>query len=137
MYQIVVDYQPPESDSKIVREGIVAYNTENLGEKPKPFSIFLKNKNGDVMGGVSAWIYSESIYIYIVWIDKKLRSKGYGTKLLKAAETEALDNGCRYSTLDTFGFQAEGFYLKNGYKHLGEIKNYLFDHPRIFLRKKL
>ncbi|TIE22137.1 N-acetyltransferase, partial [Legionella pneumophila] len=52
-------------------------------------------------------------------------------------EAEAVKRGIPASTLDTFSFQAEGFYLKQGYKHLGTIKNYLEGHDRIYLRKQL
>ena len=61
----------------------------------------------------------------------------YGTKLLKAVENEAYKLGCRYSTLDTYSFQSEEFYLKNGYRRLGEIKNYYLHYSKIFLRKEL
>ena len=57
--------------------------------------------------------------------------------VVDAAEQEAIKNGCIFSTLDTFDFQAEVFYKKCGYECMGEIKNYFFDHSRIFLRKKL
>jgi len=72
-----------------------------------------------------------------LWIEQNSRSQGYGSELLKVAEQEGIKYGCLYSTLDTFSFQAEEFYLKNGYQRIGEIPNYLFEHSRIFLRKKL
>ena len=65
------------------------------------------------------------------------RNQGYGTKLLTVAENEAHKLDCSYSTLDTWNFQAEEFYLKNGYERLGEIKNYYLHHSKIFLRKNL
>lgn len=65
------------------------------------------------------------------------RKQGYGKKLLDAAEQEAIKNGCIFSTTDTFDFQAEEFYLKNGYERMGEIKKYWYDHSRIFFRKNL
>jgi hypothetical protein len=39
--------------------------------------------------------------------------------------------------VDTWDFQAEEFYLKNGYERIGELKNYWHGHSKIFLRKKL
>jgi hypothetical protein len=42
--------------------------------------------------------------------------------LLYTAEQEAIKNGCVFSTVDTWDFQAEEFYLKNGYERIGEIK---------------
>lgn len=39
--------------------------------------------------------------------------------------------------LDTFDFQAEEFYLKNGYTAIGEIENFPKGHKRIYFSKKL
>jgi GNAT superfamily N-acetyltransferase len=137
MYKIIVDYAPSESDNAIVKEGIIAFNANILGEREKAFSIFLKNDLGKVLGGLQAFLGSESIYIDILWIEKQFQKQGYGTKLLDAAEREAIKNGCIFSVLDTWDFQAEKFYLKKGYERIGEIKNYWLGHSRIFLKKNL
>lgn len=66
-----------------------------------------------------------------------LQKQGYGKKLLDEAEQEAIKNGCVFSAVDTFDFQAEEFYLKNGYKRVSELKNCWFGHSKFFLRKNL
>lgn len=137
MYKITVDYSPSETDNDIVREGLIATYASIVGERDRPFSIFLKNASEKVFGGIQAFLDKESVYIEILWVDKDLRNQGYGKKLLHAAEQEGIKNGCAFATLDTYDFEAEGFYLDNGYEHLGEIKNYWSGHSRIFLRKKL
>lgn len=53
---------------------------------------------------------SEAIYIEALWIEESLRKQGYGKKMLAAAEREAIENGCRFSLVDTWDFQAEEFY---------------------------
>jgi predicted acetyltransferase/predicted GNAT family acetyltransferase len=137
IYKVAVDYQPTEADNAVVREGIVAFNEHILGERDKTFSIFLKNDLGKIFGGTQAFMGTESIYIDVLWVEATLQKQGYGTKLLNAAEQEALKNGCIFSLVDTWDFQAEGFYLKSGYKRIGEIKNYWLGHSKIFLRKNL
>ncbi|MCX6994429.1 MAG: hypothetical protein NTY13_01095, partial [Chlamydiae bacterium] len=54
-----------------------------------------------------------------------------------AAETEAIKNGCIFCLVGTWDFQAEEFYLKNGYERISELKNYWLGHSKIFLRKNL
>src|SRR3984957_12694286 len=137
MYKLVVDYAPAEADNAVVREGIIAFNESILGERDKAFSIFLKNDSGKVFGGIQAFLDTESVYIDVLWVEGNLQKQGYGTKLLDAAEREAIKNGCIFSLVDTWDFQAEEFYLKNGYERIGEIKNYWHGHSKIFLRKKL
>jgi GNAT superfamily N-acetyltransferase len=137
MYRIVVDYDPSQADNAVVTEGIIASNEKIIGERDKEFSIFLKNDSGKVFGGIQAFRDTESVYIDILWVEESLQKRGYGTKLLGAAEQEAIKNGCKFSLVDTWDFQAEEFYLKNGYERIGEIKNYWHEHSKIFLRKKL
>jgi len=137
MYKVVVDYTPSEADNAVVTEGITASIENIVGERDKAFSIFLKNDSGKVFGGIQAFLDTESVYIDVLWVEESLQKQGYGTKLLGAAEREAIENGCTFSLVDTWDFQAEEFYLKNGYERIGEIKNYWHGHSKIFLRKKL
>lgn len=137
MYKIVVDYEPTEADNFVVREGIIASNEEIIGERDTEFSIFLKDDKQKVFGGIQAFLGTESIYIDVLWVEKNLQKQGYGTKLLKAAEQEAIKKGCRFSLVDTWDFQAEEFYLKKGYERIGELKNYWLGHSKIFLKKIL
>jgi len=134
---VVVDYAPTEADNAVVREGIIAFNESVVGERDKTVSIFLKNELGKVFGGIQAFLGTESLYIDVLWVEGNLQKQGYGTKLLDAAEQEAIKNGCKFITVDTWDFQAEGFYLKNGYERIGELKNYWLGHSKIFLKKIL
>jgi GNAT superfamily N-acetyltransferase len=135
--QIKVDYNASDKDKQAIRAGIVAFNESIIHETVKGFSVILKDNHDKIYGGLLAWLHSESVYIDVLWVDESVRHHQYGTKLLLAAEEEARKQGCIYSTVDTFSFQAEPFYVKSGYQRLGEIKNYLFQHSKIFLRKDL
>jgi len=137
-YKIIVDHTPSQADKDAVAEGLVVEYERLMGQsRDKEFSVFLKNDSGEILGGIQAQFDSESVYLETLWVDQKLRNQGYGTKLINAAEQEAVKHGCVFSTLDTWDFQAEDFYLKNGYKPMGEIKKYWREHSRIFLRKVL
>ena len=137
-YKIIVDHEPDQADNDALMEGLITcYEREMNETKDKEFSVFLKNDLGEICGGIQAHYDAESVYVEVFRVDEILRKKGYGKKLLNAAELEAKENGCIFSTLDTWDFQAEGFYLKNGYERIGEIKKYWREHSRIFLRKAL
>jgi ribosomal protein S18 acetylase RimI-like enzyme len=137
MYKVIVDHTPSHSDNDVVKEGLIKSYEAQFGERDKELSVFLKNDLGKVFGGMQAMFDSEAIYIEALWIEDNLRKQGYGRKLLAAAEEEAVKNGCRFSLVDTWDFQAEEFYLKNGYEKIGELKNYWHGHSKLFLRKKL
>ena len=55
----------------------------------------------------------------------------------RAAEQEALARGCRGVYLDTFSFQAPGFYRKQGYTEFGELEGIPPGHSHYFFRKLL
>jgi hypothetical protein len=52
-------------------------------------------------------------------------------------EAEASKRGCEYCWLDTFSFQAPGFYEKYGYTRFGELGEYPRGHKRFFYTKKI
>lgn len=137
MYKIIVDHDPSIQDNKILLEGVYNSHKHIVGEPDKSFSIFLKDETGKIFGGIEASFDKESVYINLLWVEDTLRNKGYGKQLIEAAEEEGRQNGCIYSMTDTWDFQAEEFYLKCGYERIGEIKNFWFDHSKIFLRKVL
>ena len=137
MYKVIVDHNPSHSDNDVVKEGLIKSYEAQFGERDKELSIFLKNDSGKVFGGIQAMFDSEAIYIETLWVEENLRKQGYGKKLLAAAEREAIKNGCRFSLVDIWDFQAEKFYLKNGYEKIGELKNYWHGHSKLFLRKTL
>jgi hypothetical protein len=55
---------------------------------------------------------------------------------MASAEARALERGCHSAWVDTFSFQAPGFYPKLGYQAFGEL-DYPPGHKRIFLQKRL
>ena len=119
-------------------EGLISFNEHVTGEpRDKEFSVFLKNNRNDIFGGIQAHFDTKTVYIKILWINENIRLQGYGRELLCVAEQEAVKNGCLFSISETLSFQAEEFYLKNGYKCIGEIKRYWHKHSLIFFRKKL
>ncbi|HAT1887568.1 TPA: GNAT family N-acetyltransferase [Legionella pneumophila] len=135
--ELVVDPKLLEQQDKIIRDGIINFNAPFTGAKPERYSIYVKDNDGHIIGGSIVYVHKNSIYVDVLWVSEEYRGMGIGAELLRSIEAEAIKRGISESTLDTFSFQAEGFYLKQGYKHLGTIKNYLVGHDRIFLRKKL
>jgi hypothetical protein len=53
------------------------------------------------------------------------------------AEREAMARRCRNAWLDTFEFQARGFYERLGYSCFGELKDYPKGFSRYFMKKAL
>ena len=129
-----------ENIKKIV-DGINEYN---LSKVPPISNIWTrlefiaKDENGIEIGGILAGLgYWNGFEINILWVKEEYRKKGIGTQILKHAEKIAIEKGAKISMLDTFDFQAEKFYLKNGYKPIGEMKGFPKGHRRIYFSKEL
>lgn len=132
-----LDCNPTPSDIFVIQKGITRFNNEKLGVIDKEFCIYLRDDAGTIRGGIFAVSDSYSIYIILLWMEDELRNKGYGSKLMQAAEDEAIKRNCTNSYVDTFSFQAEEFYRKCGYQPIGIINKAAFDYSRIFFKKSL
>ena len=127
------------------RQIVNSINQYNLNKVPAvlqenwiPIEYVVKNAEDQVIGGILAGIgYWAGLEIKILWVHEDYRQQGLGTKLLQKAEQEAITQGAILSSLDTFDFQAEQFYLKNGYQEFGRLANFPEGHQRIYLSKKL
>ena len=138
--ELTIEPCEKENIKKIV-DGINEYN---LSKVPAISDIWTrlefvaKDENGIEIGGILAGLgYWNGLEINILWVKEEYRKKGVGTRILKHAEKIAIEKGARISMLDTFDFQAEKFYLKNGYKPIGEMKGFPKGHRRIYFSKEL
>ena len=100
-------------------------------------SLLLRDADGQVVGGLQgrtvwSWLYTENLAV-----PPALRGAGWGTRLLAAAEAEARARGCIGARLDTYTFQARGFYEKQGYRVVGEIPDCPPGETRFTMIKRL
>jgi GNAT superfamily N-acetyltransferase len=126
---------------KTIIDGINEYNLSKvpaLSNVWTPLEYVVKNEAGIEIGGLLSGInYWNGLEIKILWVKDEHQGRGVGTHILKYVEKIAIEKGAIVSMLDTFDFQAEGFYLKNGYKPIGEINNFPSGHKRIYFSKEL
>ena len=91
---------------------------------------------GQVVGGVSAWSMGPELHVDMLAVDEGSRRKGVGTRLLERVEEQARRDGCTVASVDTFSFQAPGYYPAHGYEE--EFRRRLDDgSERIYFSKKL
>lgn len=132
-YQIVKADQP---EWAIIGGGVHNYNIQKAGDdNGQTFCFVLQGADQEVVGGVIGATHWDWFYLDLMWIKEELRGKGYGKRLLKHAEDEARNQGARKAYLDTFSFQAPGFYKKYGYEVFGELRNFPEGHQRYYLTK--
>jgi len=71
-----------------------------------------------------------------LWVTTELRGRGFGTRLLDAAEAIAAARGCRGAWLGTFDFQAKAFYERRGYHLFAELPDFPAGHRHFHLAKR-
>jgi GNAT superfamily N-acetyltransferase len=103
----------------------------------RPVAIFLRDADNAVAGGLIGNTWGAWLHVRHLWIAERLRHRGYGSRLLRAAEEEATAAGCRGAFLDTFSFQARPFYERHGYECFGELRDHPPGHSHYFMRKLL
>ena len=134
-YAIVYSDKP---EWGVIGPAISAYNTQQAGDDSAHGLCFvLKAPDQEIVGGVIGATYWDWFHLDLMWVIEELRGRGYGHRLLALAEDEARRRGAKHVFLDTFSFQAPGFYEKYGYQVFGELRDFPAGHQRYFLAKQL
>jgi GNAT superfamily N-acetyltransferase len=136
--RIESDPHAAESLKQAVTDHLDTYNVGVTGlTEYSPVNLFLRDGGEEVLGGLLGAIWGGVLYVRILWVARALRGQGHGQQLLQAAERRAIERGCRHVFLDTFSFQAPGFYLKQGYEIYARADDWPVGHAHYFLRKGL
>lgn len=136
--RMVSDPHASESLKQTVVDHLDTYNVAVTGfGEYSPVNFFLRDQGDEVVGGLLAAAWGGVLFVRILWVAEALRGRGYGRRLLEAAEQRAAERGCRQVFVDTFTFQAPGFYEKLGYEIYARAEDWPVGHAHCFLRKKL
>lgn len=123
---------------EIIGGGISAFNQQQAGEDhAKNLCIVLKAPDGEIVGGAIGATFWDWFHLDLMWIKEELRGKGFGSRILLEAEAEARLRGAKHVFLDTFDFQAPGFYKRYGYEVFGALPEFPAGHTRFFMKKEL
>lgn len=99
------------------------YNYGFVGEYPEQQYIRLnaKDESGRLLGGLRGFVFLYWLNIEVLFVEEDMRGTGLGSRLLAGAERQAIALGAQNARLDTFEWQARGFYLKHGYEEYARI----------------
>ena len=137
-YTIHIETKPDNNDVRVLLNGIHDHNTQHSGGGEAQYlSIFLRDENGGVVGGVYGWTAYGWLRIDVLWVQEDLRGQGFGKQLLAEAEAEGIRRGCQFATLDSFSFQAPEMYKKLGYVEFAVLDKIAGNQTWHFLKKDL
>ena len=120
----------------ILKQGLRGFNQNILGESGSHFRI-VATDNGDVVGGLIIEKCSDAFYIKTLWVNESYRKAGIASKLIEMLTKKALSDKIYKIFTNTYGFQAQSFYEKQGFNVISTVPNYILGHDKIYLKKKL
>ncbi len=133
---IVAD--PDDAIRDAILAPLVAHNESMVGPTERhTLAIVLRDDAGAVAGGLWGLTGYRWLFVQYLVVPVQARGLGQGRALMLAAEDEARRRGCVGIWLDTFSFQARGFYEKLGYAVVGQIDDFPPGEARFFLSKRI
>jgi GNAT superfamily N-acetyltransferase len=122
---------------RAIVKGLVAYNAAAAGKfNHRPLTVTIREQ-GEIVAGLAAETFWGWMFVSLLWVSDAYRGHGYGSALMVTAETEARNRGVRNVYLDTFSFQAPGFYKKLGYREFARLDEFPAGHCRVWMTKAL
>lgn len=114
-----------------IEQSLRAYNSQSSKYMTQEFGSInlgyrVSDENNKIVGGVYGYaICNQSWFsLDILWVDPDYRGKDIGTELIKNLERDIREiKTCETIKVETWDFQAKDFYLKMGYKIVGEVPN--------------
>lgn len=136
--RVCTEAQASTADVEWVIQKMTAFNQAGSGGLDyAPLQLFLRDETGRLYGGLLGWTLWSWLHIDSLFVEKSLRGQGHGLRLLRAAERVATARGCTLAEVDTFNFQAKGFYEKAGYHVFGSLPGIGGRFERFYLSRKL
>lgn len=141
-YQISYTAQADNQAHEQLRSQLRSYNDSRSpqhrairAEGGQPLELYLRDDAGTLLGGLVAETLWGWLAVDLLLVSEQLRGQGYGRRLLQQAEQIAQARGCTRVHLTTFSFQAPNFYIKQGYRIVGQLDDYPPGMAYYWLRK--
>jgi GNAT superfamily N-acetyltransferase len=137
MAELEVTDAPATADVEALLSALIAFNEPYLGQRDaRPLAVIVRGE-GRLISGLSGMTARGFLSVELFWVAPDRRGLGLGSRVLQAAEAEARRRGCHSAYLDTFDFQARGFYERHGYRMFGELAGFPGGHRRLYMAKHL
>lgn len=85
------------------------------------FSYHIEEK-GEIVAGIVAESVGDTVEVAYLFVEEACRGRGLGKALLERVEAAAREAGMRRVLLNTYSFQAPGFYGRLGYREVLKLE---------------
>ncbi|WP_026252383.1 GNAT family N-acetyltransferase [Streptomyces sp. PsTaAH-124] len=112
-------------DANTAASSMLAALRTSPGAHELPLHLWAMDESGALAGGLVGHTWATWLHITYLWVDDRHRGAGLGSHLLRRAERIARDQrDCCAARLETWDFQAPGFYRRHGYKVICALPDY-------------
>lgn len=109
--------RPEAADLAVIDAGLDRFNEAAAPlHEVRPLACFARDAQGGVIGGAVGRRWGAVGELQQLWLPEALRGRGWGRALVLAFEAALVERGCTELWLETFSFQAPGFYRRLGYE---------------------
>ncbi|MFJ8825686.1 GNAT family N-acetyltransferase [Streptomyces sp. NPDC102467] len=107
-------------------------------ERETPLQVWALAQDGTLAAGLDAHTWATWLHVNLLWVADQHRGAGLGSRLLAEAERTAReDRACVNSRVETWDFQAPGFYRQHGYDVVAVVPDYPPGVKEFTLTKRL
>ena len=137
---VLISIEPETANDlrNAVLSGLYGYNDQFAGPMENSMlTIGARDAERRIIGGLIVNLQPGWKWMHLqrLWVDESHRCAGIGRLLVETAEKEGRTRGCLHVSVDTFEFQARGFYEKLGYVVYAVLEDYPVGHRKFMLRK--
>ena len=135
--QIELSTSSDDANRKAILAPLRAYNQAQTGRDDPDLSlgILLRDASGRVEGGMWGEQYYDWFKLSFAFLPEHRRGGRLGARMLSTLEAAAVARGARGVWMNSFSFQAPGFYEKLGYHVIGRLDDRPPGHFDTFLAK--
>ncbi len=136
---IFVTDRPDAEDVALISDALDEFNVRETDTADRrTIAVLVRDPETErVVGGLTGRTSLGLLFVDLFYLPPALRGSGVGSEILRQAEEEARERGCRSGVLYTISFQAPGFYLRHGWRVFGEVPCDPPGTSRVFMMKDL
>lgn len=140
---MIIKQNNEEVYEKFVYDNLKANNREKCRWFGEHFPLVTEKVNfivfdgGEPVGGAVGFVEYNWYFLDLLWLSKSCRGKNIGTDIIKTIEKFAKDKNLTGVRMETWDFQARGFYEKLGYSVYGKIDDCPPGATNYYLLKRL
>ena len=127
-----------EQDNRYIHQQLRQYNRQFMRDF-KDYSFHIK-QGGQIVAGIVAASTMDTLEVEFLFVEESCRGQGLGRLLLEQAEGKGVNiytHGCKRVLLNTYSFQAPGFYRRMGYELLAQQNPCFGEYSQYYFTKNL